>query len=761
MSNGNGSGELVGGSHGQLFPPAKTIMSSTNPMMDRVRDMHVGDASLYGQNATLLNSPSPVSPPCLSSSNEAHPDNAKPNKKTAFDFFCVLNEDKIKEELLLADQREDKGSVIFLLEEGWRVLDATKKLEYEQLVAEQESNGIVNTKVSISRAEIKSSSAIAPLQPQQEEEIFSSRQCSGLDVASKPDPDSFSQSRREPAAAGIAKTPETTAFREPSKLECPAGLWELLEADILVEGNNNDRIHIDATIRRIWKDTSDEIKATLPPPESENYKEDLLKWKHRHFGTLVSPLATGPGDDCPKALVDILVQDFRCQNGKHGKKYAGDKARFLWSITSDEIRKTLPPPHLELYEEQLAEWKIKHFGRVTPLPVRERRPRKNIIIDGCPPALVEVLRECFERQRQTKANVELLWESLSLEARTALPMPQSDDYKQQLQEWKTKHCSASFTSLQSTRSIEGRPNRKRALPKAAPNNTAGNQVPAANGQQKKTKGTVQYDEPKGTTQESLAADAPKLPIPFTLRDDPNEFYVEEEAHLYHNPPLPSRLMNGVAPKDLKPIPPPSPFRQLPNTGKCKWSFDELQRILLADFSASVSAADKFTMDPGDEAFLLDMMERDDITVISEGLISTSSLNPDFRDVDFFRAVLGEDYYHKFRRFDTIPDNDGFQTCIEVDEMYSMQVGEYIRYLEKRRNIMAGNTKEDRSFSFVDHQGRAKEVDAGASSLYMIDADINKVMPSLYVNFLESFRYPQILPGGTHCMMRLVRCLDFT
>jgi hypothetical protein len=243
---------------------------------------------------------------------------------------------------------------------------------------------------------------------------------------------------------------------------------------------------------------------------------------------------------------------------------------------------------------------------------------------------------------------------------------------------------------------------------------------------------------------------------FDLPEDPNEYYIEEEAHLYHNPPFPSCSSGGVAPQDLKPIPPPPPFKQLPNTGKCKWTFDELHRILVADFSPSDSADGNFAMDPTDEAFFLEMLERDDITVVSEGLVSTSSLHPEFWNLAYFQRVLKEEYYHKFRRFDTFKDDDGFENCVEVDGMYSMKIGNYIQYLEKRQDVVMGKEKEDPSFSFSDHEGREQNIHVGISALYMIDLDISRLLPNLYNNFLEGFRYPEVLPGGTHCMMNSVR-----
>eukprot|EP00980_Cylindrotheca_fusiformis_P021651 scaffold8505_cov130-Cylindrotheca_fusiformis.AAC.17 len=324
---------------------------------------------------------------------------------------------------------------------------------------------------------------------------------------------------------------------------------------------------------------------------------------------------------------------------------------------------------------------------------------------------------------------------------------------------------------------EGRPKRKR---RSLVNGVAvvpASLLPRRNPSRKKSKSTKQEGKAdvveasgpqavppprnvsKGSRIENMKGDSatpcppPTKSVP--LHKDPHKFYVEEEAHLYHNPPLPSEFKDGVAPQDLKQIPPPPPFKPLPNTGKCKWSFDEFHRVLLADFSASAATNGDFKMDPVDEMFLLETMERDDITVISEGLISFSSLNPEWWTMDYLKRVLGEEYYHKFRRFDTVVDSDGLENCVEVDGMYSMKVSQYIRYLEKRQEVMTGKGNKDPYFSFIDHDEKSHEIDAVKSALYMIDFDVNRLLPNMYSNFLKSFRLPEVLPGGTHCMMNSV------
>lgn len=39
--------------------------------------------------------------------------------------------------------------------------------------------------------------------------------------------------------------------------------------------------------------------------------------------------------------------------------------------------------------------------------------------------------------------------------------------------------------------------------------------------------------------------------------------------------------------------------------------------------------------------------------------------------------------------------------------------------------------------------------------YMLDLDMVKMIPRAYEDFLQNFRLPDILPGGTHCMMNAV------
>lgn len=248
----------------------------------------------------------------------------------------------------------------------------------------------------------------------------------------------------------------------------------------------------------------------------------------------------------------------------------------------------------------------------------------------------------------------------------------------------------------------------------------------------------------------------EIPVKFKCIKDPNEFYVEEEAHLYHNPPIPSEFTEGITHSELDPIPLPQPLPELPNTGKCFWKFDKRQRVLLADFSSSVKSNDEFAIDPRDEEFFLQMLERNDITLVSEGFISAKAMNPEVWKLQHMQNVLGEEYYHKFRRFDTIKDQNGFETYREIGSLFSMKIGDYVSYLAKRSKFLTG-TDKDPAFTFIDSEGNPKVIDdIRVSAIYMVDLDINKSLPDMHSNFVECFRYPSVLPGGFHCMMNSVR-----
>jgi hypothetical protein len=258
-----------------------------------------------------------------------------------------------------------------------------------------------------------------------------------------------------------------------------------------------------------------------------------------------------------------------------------------------------------------------------------------------------------------------------------------------------------------------------------------------------------------------ASAAGRTPAPvYDYIKDPNENYIEELADRYHNPPLPTEgIEGGVSPADLRRIPPPPPFPVtiLPDTGHCKWSWDEDSRVLFADFSES-EELEASRLNHIDEKFFLEMMERDDVTVISAGLVSPRRIDHDIWNIEYIGQVLDKEYFHKIRRFDTVVEN-GLTQVLERDTLLSMRPCDYVKYIGQRKLVLGEQltSEEEKGMKFFDHKGIEQSINnVGTTALYLIDLDVPKLLPKVYLNFMESMRMPGVLPGGAHCMMSAVR-----
>ena len=225
------------------------------------------------------------------------------------------------------------------------------------------------------------------------------------------------------------------------------------------------------------------------------------------------------------------------------------------------------------------------------------------------------------------------------------------------------------------------------------------------------------------------------------------FYHEESAYRYHNPPFPERgpsqlaiirnanipgTLQPVQHDHLKPLPPPLHIPELPSTGFCSWTYDDSARVLFADFRVSPLANrhdGKVHVTREDELFLLKMMERDDITVISQGLID--EINPSLLDREYVEGVIGSRFHHKVKEFEkTILKHRGSIPTGEVNGQYeergwySMKVSDYFNYLDRRQQLQRGNNinsqgldgddgNTDKLFAFTDSEDRNISIDPGA------------------------------------------------
>jgi hypothetical protein len=246
-------------------------------------------------------------------------------------------------------------------------------------------------------------------------------------------------------------------------------------------------------------------------------------------------------------------------------------------------------------------------------------------------------------------------------------------------------------------------------------------------------------------------------------------YEEETAFLHFNPPFPVEgkdIPEAVPTKELGdlPIPDDPDESKFPNTGKCKWSFDKDTRVLLADFRQENG---KVELIEEDERFLYEMMERDDITCISDGL--ANHIDPKSYDPNTLFNAAGDEFFHKHRRFDKMKRQE-FEalgethvTCKykEKDVSLAMQVKDFSRYVGMHEAALKAEAEGkadavETKFEFKDQSGTVHTIeDVRNTVLYMIDFDVIKLLPKLYEAIQNDFLLPGILPGGVHCMMNAV------
>lgn len=90
---------------------------------------------------------------------------------------------------------------------------------------------------------------------------------------------------------------------------------------------------------------------------------------------------------------------------------------------------------------------------------------------------------------------------------------------------------------------------------------------------------------------------------------------------------------------IQPLYEAPPLSSFPDTGKCKWSFDKVNHVLLGQFKID---QENQSVTEEDETFLLMMMERRDIAVVSK---------PSVWDVDFISARSGDKMFHPYCVFE--------------------------------------------------------------------------------------------------------------
>jgi hypothetical protein len=241
------------------------------------------------------------------------------------------------------------------------------------------------------------------------------------------------------------------------------------------------------------------------------------------------------------------------------------------------------------------------------------------------------------------------------------------------------------------------------------------------------------------------------PTPVVLHEkDPAPVYIEERAYLFHDPPMPDtgirRREEAVTADNLPPLPDAPPV-VIPTKTDCKWTFCEESRVLLVNFNG----VDKVS--PVDKRAFAEMLQRDDITVVAEGLLE--GITPGLLSLEYMAGTVKD--HHRFRRYKRDSSGD-YVTYEEKKGHLSMKLSDFLEYLKQRKQALnpSRNAKTDTSFSFMDRELKEVKVDV-TDPLYLIDMDMPNRLPHLFAKFSQAVKIPEILPGGEWCMTNEVLC----
>lgn len=241
--------------------------------------------------------------------------------------------------------------------------------------------------------------------------------------------------------------------------------------------------------------------------------------------------------------------------------------------------------------------------------------------------------------------------------------------------------------------------------------------------------------------------------PIPLEEDPNNHYVEETAFLYHDPlPVTNAFEQGT--ETLNPLPPPPGRPSIPKDLVGGWTYDDESRVLRGVYT------DIQHIPSQDRQFLLEIMERDDVTVITEGLLNM--IDPRKYNFKYLVNEMRDSTYHKFRRFARFVDEQGVASYNECNGMVSMKPSEYVRYLERRNKARGGELPDQK---MVYSEGtRSQEENEEDVVLYMIDVEMSTYLKGLDDDFKRGFKVPDVLPAGSSCLLNNVSeflCLYFS
>jgi hypothetical protein len=239
-------------------------------------------------------------------------------------------------------------------------------------------------------------------------------------------------------------------------------------------------------------------------------------------------------------------------------------------------------------------------------------------------------------------------------------------------------------------------------------------------------------------------------------------YVEELAFHYYFDQFSSdaeldQLDPLPPPPSEIPTPPPSDNSDI-DSMSISWSYDPESRIYLGNFSRATNIPNSH------KEFVGHLMERDDITVICEGLYDHNINTKQF--LSEFGRCFGENPYGKFRQFNRKQTGDNKFASYEEVDGYSVRnvSSDYLNYLAQS---VYGAAEFDSctfdSHTIADSMEMSGPIESDDSvneqCIYMTDVEMATHFPRFDRDYKLQFKMKEILPGGTWCLMNHVRSFD--
>jgi hypothetical protein len=218
---------------------------------------------------------------------------------------------------------------------------------------------------------------------------------------------------------------------------------------------------------------------------------------------------------------------------------------------------------------------------------------------------------------------------------------------------------------------------------------------------------------------------------------PTEQPVSMHLHSFLTKPYREELayhhFEGLSPLDCvrDPLPPPDDIPKAPDDGLVSWTYTESNRVYLGDFSRVDVVPETH------KSFLGELMERDDITVLCEGLLLGLSTSGRKQFLEYVGQAFGNDPHHKFRRFER-QDKDGVISYHECEGYVSMHIAEFLKYLD----ILYEEPGAADSFTLTNAKGKLETIaveDTKKHVFYMIDVDMPKNLVQLNDEYKQNFK----------------------